>query len=412
MSRAISNGSVALITVTIILGSGLFSLPSVVAQFSASSTQFLALWIAGGVLSFIGLLTYAELAHEHPYNGGDAVYLSKELHPRLGVLFLVAECLVIRPGAIAVLVETASLQFMPASLAAELLLPLGLLMVATGLQLIRRDWNLTLSGILSALKILMVLACILSPLLAGQVVLDSASTESSISSLAIGLALTLFVYGGWNEVTYMMAEVREGSRGYLRGAALGLLIITIVYLMVAVTLVGTLTLKGLQVSESPFQTVIAHSLGAVAGTIAAGIIALCCIGSAHGVSLAGIPLYALFSQKILRSERISPGAFQFAVAATVLLMTREIKTALLYTTPIVWSFAICSAIAAMRIVKRRHGVATLRMISPAIFLVVATGLSYQSIDYDPKGSVVGFAVLFFGFIALLAAEARAAKHPL
>ena len=50
------------IIVGIVIGAGIFKAPSLVAQFTGSIGWMLAAWVAGGVISLIGALCYAELA--------------------------------------------------------------------------------------------------------------------------------------------------------------------------------------------------------------------------------------------------------------------------------------------------------------------------------------------------------------
>jgi len=52
--------------VGIVVGVGIFRAPSIVAGSSSSEGVFLALWVAGGVISLIGALCYAELGSAYP----------------------------------------------------------------------------------------------------------------------------------------------------------------------------------------------------------------------------------------------------------------------------------------------------------------------------------------------------------
>ena len=50
-----------------VVGIGVFATPSLVAQFSGSSFNYLALWLVGGFLTLVGALCYAEIATAHPH---------------------------------------------------------------------------------------------------------------------------------------------------------------------------------------------------------------------------------------------------------------------------------------------------------------------------------------------------------
>ena len=60
--RCLSVASAASIVVGIVIGAGIFQFPSLVAMNVSSATWMIGLWIAGGVISLIGALCYAELA--------------------------------------------------------------------------------------------------------------------------------------------------------------------------------------------------------------------------------------------------------------------------------------------------------------------------------------------------------------
>jgi amino acid transporter len=59
-----------MITVGIVIGAGIFETPVLVAGFACAPVPMLVAWVLGGALSFIGALTYAELATTYPSAGG------------------------------------------------------------------------------------------------------------------------------------------------------------------------------------------------------------------------------------------------------------------------------------------------------------------------------------------------------
>jgi amino acid transporter len=54
------------IMVGVMIGSGIYRTPPIIAQHVLSPAWILALWTAGGALSLAGALTYAELASMYP----------------------------------------------------------------------------------------------------------------------------------------------------------------------------------------------------------------------------------------------------------------------------------------------------------------------------------------------------------
>ena len=63
------------IVVGTIIGSGIFLVPQEMMRATGSSSLVYLAWIAGGLLSLFGAMTYAELSTLLPYAGGEYVYI-------------------------------------------------------------------------------------------------------------------------------------------------------------------------------------------------------------------------------------------------------------------------------------------------------------------------------------------------
>ena len=69
------------IVIGIVIGSGIFVLPNLIARTLPSDAAILGVWIVAGVLSFFGALAYAELGAMLPATGGQYVYLREAYGP-------------------------------------------------------------------------------------------------------------------------------------------------------------------------------------------------------------------------------------------------------------------------------------------------------------------------------------------
>src|SRR5215469_15353412 len=69
------------IIIGIVIGSGIFVLPNVIARSLPSASAVLAVWAVAGLLSFFGALAYAELGAMLPETGGQYVYLREAYGP-------------------------------------------------------------------------------------------------------------------------------------------------------------------------------------------------------------------------------------------------------------------------------------------------------------------------------------------
>ena len=83
----LSLGDAVAITVGIVVGAGIFRTPSLVAANADIESAVLLIWLAGGVVSLIGALYYAELSITYPHTGGDYHYLTRAYGRPLAFLY-------------------------------------------------------------------------------------------------------------------------------------------------------------------------------------------------------------------------------------------------------------------------------------------------------------------------------------
>src|SRR5437773_12342603 len=89
--------------VGIMVGTGIFRTPGLVAQQLGRPWFTFVAWAAGGAIAFLGALIFAELATRHPKAGGKYVYAREAFGPRAGFVVGWIEGLAIYPAAIAAL---------------------------------------------------------------------------------------------------------------------------------------------------------------------------------------------------------------------------------------------------------------------------------------------------------------------
>ncbi|MDQ6664529.1 MAG: amino acid permease, partial [Acidobacteriota bacterium] len=92
-----------LIVIGIVIGSGIFLLPNLIARSLPSGPAIIAVWIVAGVLSYFGALAYAELGAMMPDTGGQYVYLREAYGPGCAFLCGWVFVLAVLPGGIAFL---------------------------------------------------------------------------------------------------------------------------------------------------------------------------------------------------------------------------------------------------------------------------------------------------------------------
>lgn len=106
-------------TIGIVIGAGIFRTPALVAGAAGSEAVLLLVWAAGGLLSIIGALCYAELASAYPRVGGDFHFLSRAYGPHVAFLYAWARLAVIQTGSIALLAYMSAITSLPFCLSAH-----------------------------------------------------------------------------------------------------------------------------------------------------------------------------------------------------------------------------------------------------------------------------------------------------
>src|SRR5580704_16548976 len=87
LARDLGVSHAGAIVVGTIIGSGIFLVPAEMMQAVGSAKLVYLAWLVGGLLSFFGALTYAELGAMKPQAGGEYVYVRDGYGPLAGFLY-------------------------------------------------------------------------------------------------------------------------------------------------------------------------------------------------------------------------------------------------------------------------------------------------------------------------------------
>jgi basic amino acid/polyamine antiporter, APA family len=416
------------IIVGLVIGAGIFRFPSLVAGSSANEWVFYCLWIAGGLISIVGALCYAELASAYPNAGGDYHFLQRAFGRSVSFLFAWARIAVITTGSIAVLGYTfgdyaSNLYNLGASSSAIYagLAVLGL----TAINILGMPTTRGTQNLLTTLEVLGLLAVAVTGLVLVMPAVAPAAAAAAgpasgldLSGVPLAILLVLFTYGGWNESAYISAEMKD-KRNIMRALVLSLVIITALYLLLNYAYVRTLGLAGLAASK----TVAADVLGAYFGDIGAKLISLLIAVSALTSINATIVVGARSNYALGRDWRAFrwlgrwDGAtdaprnalyMQGAVSLALVVAAAyggEIEALVSYTMPVFWLFVLLVGIGIF--VLRRKDPDTPRPFkvplypfTPLIFVATCAYLLYSSLAYVGVEAYVGLIILGIGALLL------------
>src|SRR3954468_6286883 len=91
----------AALVVGIIIGSGIFLVPKRMMEATGSVKMVFLAWIVGGLLTWFGTLTFAELGAMKPGSGGEYIYIRDGYGPMAAFLYAWNTFLIAKPASIA-----------------------------------------------------------------------------------------------------------------------------------------------------------------------------------------------------------------------------------------------------------------------------------------------------------------------
>jgi len=391
------------LTVGMVIGVGIFKLPSLVAGNTPSPAVFLFAWVLGGAVSLCGALVYAELAARHPETGGEYAFLQKGLGRGAAFLFAWSRMTVIQTGAIAAVAfafgdyasEVLRLgEKSSAVWAAVSVVAFTLLNFAGTLQ------SKTLQKVMEAVLISALVLLALAAFTAGGAPKAAAPAEGAHLSFGLAMIFVLFTYGGWNEAAYLAGEVRDARRNMVRILVWGIVFVSALYLLVNAGYLAALGLGGIRDSKA----VAADAIRLIAGEKGAVLVALIVCVSALTTLNAAIFTgarsnwalgkdYAMFrSLGNWRESGSTPAnALLLQGAITLVLVAAGSTTPdgfgamVAYTAPVFWTFFLLTGVTLF--VFRRRGGETpafrtpLFPLVPLAFLAMCAYMLWSSIDY-------------------------------
>jgi len=402
--------------VGIIIGAGIYQAAPDIARGVVTWWGVLLIWIVGGMLSLFGALGYAELATAYPKEGGDYVYLTRAYGPWAGFLFGWIQLAVVRPGDIAVMA------FAFATYAKELYLPFGdpaesqvlyavsAVVVLTVVNIIGVKEGKYTQNLLTAVKSLGLLA-ILGVALAGpqQETLGGSPEPFPIS---VALILVLFTFGGWNEMAYVAAEVRNPSRNIVRALVLGTALVTVLYLLANCAFLYTLGYNGMANSKAVAADTVSAVFPEVGVRVISALICVSALGAVNGLIFAGARIsYAVgadhraFRPLGVWNPRtgtpVRSLVLQGLIATALIILLGSFLNAIIYTAAAVYTFYLATSVAIM--VLRRKDAQIVRPYrvtgypyTTLIFCLVCTFLIYSGITYKPSTALYACCILLAG----------------
>lgn len=293
-----------------VIGSGIFLTPGLILrQVHGSVGLSLLVWVAGGVLSLLGALTYAELAAANPEAGGLYCYIRDGFGRVPAFLYGWCLFLVIASGSIAALARAFTkylAEVVPMNAATESAVSVVMIAVVTAVNVwgTRKSSDLQNWTTLVKAGIVVVLSAVLLSMgRHGSEMAGSSGTAITggafISGFGLAMISVLWAYEGWQFGTYSAGEVVEPQRAFPRAFLLGSLILVGLYLVAVVAYLVALGPAGAMATDAIAATGVKAVMGSWAGKLVALTILISTFSAANSVVLtAPRVFYAMAKDKL------------------------------------------------------------------------------------------------------------------
>src|SRR5437667_7830476 len=281
--------AIAIVAGTII-GSGIFLVPKEMMQAVGSAGLVYLAWIVGGLLSFFGALTYAELGAVRPWAGGEYVYVRDGYGPLAGFLYAWTWFLIAKPASIAtlatglvrVLGDFSALSLLSRNLiSVPFHVTYGQLLAIAAAVLISL---LNYLGVKKAGEFQLVFTVLKIAIILGIVLIgftyasgnwrNFAGTYSGAAGGMAGfmaaLVAALWAYDGWNDLNMVSGEIRDPERSIPIALIAGVATVGILYMLVNAAVQYVLPAGVVATSQRPAS----DATAAVLGSVGAGIVSV------------------------------------------------------------------------------------------------------------------------------------------
>jgi basic amino acid/polyamine antiporter, APA family len=320
------------------IGTGIFLKPGEMAAEGGSVMIVFAAWIAGGLLSMFGALSYAELGAAIPEAGGEYAYLRRGFGPVWGFLFGWMHAVVGRPASLASIVAglLRFLSFLVPAVAAPLCtfhfhFPLlarhssvfvftwsqPLAVVALIALTFINYLGVRLGGRVQVALTFLKVASVLTIIVAGFTLAHGSAGNfhpfwpyapgwGTLGAFLAALAAALWAYDGWEDLNLVGSEVHDPEKNFPRALVGGVAFVAVTYLIFSAVCFYALPFGKIAASQHAASDVFESFAGRNAALWITLVMVISALGTLNSSTLSGARVdYAMARDKLF---------FRFAAA--------------------------------------------------------------------------------------------------
>ncbi|MCX7907686.1 MAG: amino acid permease [Bacteroidetes bacterium] len=426
LERALRTGDLTLLVVGLVIGSGIFLVPGVVLQqVGGYAGLALVVWIAGGLLSLLGALTYGELSVRHPQAGGLYAHLRRAFGPLVAFLYGWTLLLAIASGALATLAVAFGeylAHLVPLGALGQKVAAAGLILCVTAVNVrgVRHGARLQNGTTLFKIASLLGLSLLLLWLSEGSGLREQRAQwwpatwdPAWLSGAGLGLIGVLWAYEGWQYGTFSAGEVRNPRCAFPRAFSVGLLVLIALYSLANLAYLAALGSARMGGSVSVAAEAVSHVWSPAAGRWVALAILVSILGAANGLVLTASRVYYAMARDGLlfawlgwvhvRYRTPVPALLVSSAWSLLLALLGTFETLLTYVVFSGWLFyglGALSLFAYRRRDRSKPSEAVYRVPvypwTPVLFALAALGIVLNTLLARPAQGAVGLLIVATG----------------
>jgi APA family basic amino acid/polyamine antiporter len=441
LRRTLGLTDLTFIAIGTVIGSGIFLVPGVVLRETGTQTgPALLVWVAAGILSYLGALTYAEMGAMKPDAGGLYTYIRDAFGPLPAFLYGWTSFFVIASGSIATLAVAFSgyfSEFVPVGGMGAKLISLAVIVAIAAINVRGTRNSATMQNWTTGAKVLGLLV-----LSIGMIALGPTPTVSSIASrdawpasitgtllAGIGAAMigVLWAYEGWQYVTFSAGETRNPQRTFPRAISLATAALVVLYVLANLGYIAALGPQAVAASDRIAADAGISVFGPIAGRIVGLLILISIFSAANGIMLTAPRMYfamardgVFFKRLAIVHPKLGTPAFAIiaiAVWAGALASTGTFEQLLTYVVFTGWIFYGLGALSVF-VYRRREPDAPRPFrvpgypLTPVLFVASAAALVLNTLVTQPARAAAGVIAVMIGTPAFYAWRAGSRRRAL
>ncbi len=306
LARDLGVSHAGAVVVGTIIGSGIFLVPAEMMQAVGSAALVYLAWVVGGLLSFFGALTYAELGAMKPQAGGEYVYVRDGYGPLPGFLYAWTWFVIAKPASIAtvttgfvrILGTFPVFAFFAHPLTSAWTFTWGqVVAVAAALLITFLNYiGVKKAGQFQFLFTLLKVAIILGIVVVGFSYSSGswghfrgvfAGATGGMAGFMAALVAALWAYDGWNDLNMVAEEVRQPERNLPRALIFGVATVAVLYMLMNAAVQYVLPAAAIAASPRAASDAISAVLGPGGARLVAAGMAVSMLVTLNGTIMSG-----------------------------------------------------------------------------------------------------------------------------